>query len=331
VRRELVSVVVPVYFNAASLPRLAERLRAVAQEADFDLEVILVDDGSGDASWAAIRGIAADWASARGVRLTRNFGSQMAITAGLREARGDAAAILSADLQEPPELLPEMVAAWRRGATAVLAVRRSRPEGWTTRAAAGLYYRLLRRLALSEMPPGGFDCFLIDRAAIDFLVENREIHTSLPGLLLWGGFATAIVPYDRVAREQGRSRWTLAKKIKYFLDAVISFSYAPLRWMSVTGAVLAGLAFAYAVFLIVYKLVHGQPVPGFTTVMAALAFFSGVQLISLGILGEYLWRTLDAARARKGFLVRERTESSAASRGAGENAESASRRGPIPV
>jgi dolichol-phosphate mannosyltransferase len=308
VSRELVSVVVPVYFNAESLPRLAERLKAVAAHADFDVELILVDDGSGDSSWSRITEIAASWPCARGLRLTRNFGSQMAITAGLKEAKGEAAAVLSADLQEPPELLPEMMAAWRKGANAVLAVRRSRPEGWTTRAAAGIYYRLLRRLALSQMPTSGFDCFLVGRPAIDFLVGSREIHTSLPGLLLWGGFPTAIVPYDRVARDEGRSRWTLAKKLKYFLDAIISFSYAPLRWMSVAGALLAILAFAYAVFLILYKIVHGQPIQGWTSMMVALAFFSGVQLLSLGILGEYLWRTLDAARARKGFLVRERTE-----------------------
>jgi glycosyltransferase involved in cell wall biosynthesis len=310
-RRPLISVVVPVYFNAGSLPSLAERLRAIAGSADFDVETLFVDDGSGDASWERIEQIAWDWPAARGVRLTRNFGSQMAIAAGLREARGDAAAVLSADLQEPPELLPEMVAAWRRGATAVLAVRRSRPEGWTARAAAGAYYRTLRRLALSGMPSGGFDCFLIGRPAIDFLTENREIHVSLPGLLVWGGFPTTLVPYDRVAREEGHgdggSRWTLAKKLKYFLDAVISFSYAPLRWMSVLGAVLALLAFAYAIFLIVYKFVHGQPIQGWSSLMVALAFFSGVQLLSLGVLGEYVWRTLDAARSRKGFLVRERT------------------------
>ena len=167
---------------------------------------------------------------------------------------------------------------------------------------------MLRRLAFSQMPSGGFDCFLIGRPAIDFLVENREIHTSLPGPLLWGGFPTALVPYDRVAREEGESRWTFGKKLKYFIDSVISFSYAPLRWMSVAGAVLALLAFAYAVFLIAYKVVQGQPIQGWTSLMVALAFFSGVQLLSLGILGEYLWRTLDAARARKGFLVRERTE-----------------------
>jgi glycosyltransferase involved in cell wall biosynthesis len=302
--RPLVSVIVPVYFNAESLPRLAERLRAIAAAADFAVEAVFVDDGSGDESWARIQAIAKDWPESRGVRLTRNFGSQMAIAAGLREARGDAAAVLSADLQEPPE----MVAAWRRGATAVLAVRRSRPEGWTSRAAADVYYRTLRRLALSEMPPGGFDCFLIARPAIDFLAENREIHTSLPGLLVWGGFPTALVPYDRLAREEGESRWTFAKKIKYFLDAVISFSYAPLRWMSVLGAVLALFAFAYAVFLVVYKIVHGQPIQGWSSLMVAVAFFSGVQLLSLGVLGEYVWRTLDAARARKGFLVRERTE-----------------------
>ena len=127
--RTRISVVVPVYFNAASLPRLAERLRRIADSADFDLETLFVDDGSGDASWDAILAICREWPAARGVRLTRNFGSQMAISAGLAEATGEAAAVLSADLQEPPELLPEMVAAWRRGATAVLAVRRSRPEG----------------------------------------------------------------------------------------------------------------------------------------------------------------------------------------------------------
>ncbi len=305
--RELVSVVVPVYFNAASLPRLSERLRVVAAGADYDLEVLFIDDGSGDASWERIREIAGGWSAARGVRLTRNFGSQMAILAGLAEAKGQAAAVLSADLQEPPELLPELVAAWRQGATAVLAARRSRPEGLSTRAAAGMYYAMLRKLAFSQMPAGGFDCFLIGRPAIDFLVENREIHTSLPGLLLWGGFATALVPYDRVAREEGRSRWTFGKKLKYFIDSVISFSYAPLRWMSVAGAVLALFAFAYAVFLIAYKIVQGQPIQGWTSLMVALAFFSGVQLLSLGVLGEYLWRTLDAARARKGFLVAERT------------------------
>ena len=306
--RPLVSVVVPVYFNAESLARLAERLRSIGASADFDLEVLFVDDGSGDESWGRILEIVRAWPAARGIRLTRNFGSQMAIAAGLREARGEAAAVLSADLQEPPELLPEMVAAWRKGAVAVLAVRRSRPEGWTTRAAAGMYYRTLRSLALSHMPAGGFDCFLIGRPAIDFLAENREIHTSLPGLLVWGGFPTALVPYDRRAREDGESRWTPAKKLKYFLDAVISFSYAPLRWMSVAGAVLAILGFGYAVFLVVYKILHGQPIQGWSSLMVALAFFSGVQLLSLGVLGEYLWRTLDAARARKGFLVRERTD-----------------------
>ncbi len=306
--RDRISVVVPVFFNAATLPSLAARLQAIAGSADWDLEAVFVDDGSGDDSWAKIEEIVRAWPAARGLRLTRNFGSQMAILAGLQEATGQAAAVLSADLQEPPELLVQLVEAWRRGAVAALAVRRSRPESVGARAAASLYYRTLRRLALSEMPAGGFDCFLIGRPAIDFLTENREIHTSLPGLLVWAGFPAALVPYDRVARSEGRSRWTLAKKLKYFLDSVISFSYAPLRWMSVAGTVLAFLAFGYALFLVFFKLFHGQGVQGWTTTMVVLAFLSGVQLLSLGILGEYLWRTLDAARARKGFLVRERTE-----------------------
>ena len=215
---------------------------------------------------------------------------------------------MSADLQEPPELLADLVAAWRRGATAALAVRRSRPEGFATRAAANLYYRTFRRIALAEMPAQGFDCFLVGRLAIDFLVEAREVHTSLPGLLLWSGFPAALVPYDRAAREEGESRWTFAKKLKYFADSIVSFSYAPLRGMSVAGIALALLAFAYAAFLVFFKLFHGQPIQGWTTTMVVLAFLSGVQLLCLGVLGEYLWRTLDAARGRKGFLVRERTE-----------------------
>ncbi|HJW14505.1 MAG TPA: glycosyltransferase family 2 protein [Thermoanaerobaculia bacterium] len=314
-RRDRISVVVPVYFNAATLPALAQRLQAAAWGADWDLEAVLVDDGSGDASWERIQEIARSWPSARGVRLTRNFGSPMAIVAGLQEATGDAAAVLSADLQEPPELLPEMVAAWRRGATAVLAVRRSRPEPWASRAAAGLYYRTLRRLAFREMPVEGFDCFLVGRPAIDFLVSNREVHASLPGLLLWSGFPTSVVPYDRAAREDGRSRWTFAKKLKYFIDSVVAFSYAPLRWMSVVGTAVALAAFAYALFLVFFKVLHGQPVQGWTTTMVVLAFFSGVQLLCLGVLGEYLWRTLDAARGRKGFLIREKTGASTNDRG----------------
>jgi polyisoprenyl-phosphate glycosyltransferase len=306
-RRDRVSVVVPVYFNAQSLLRLIERLRAIGTCADFDMEVILVDDGSADDSWDRIVEAARGWSSVRGLRLTRNFGSQMAIRAGLADATGDAAVVLSADLQEPPELLPKLVEAWRGGATAALAVRQSRPESWTTRTAARMYYKTLRALAFAGMPDGGFDCFLAGRPAVDFLVENREIHTSLPGLLLWAGFPTALVPYDRVAREDGRSRWTLAKKAKYFIDSIVSFSYAPVRWMAVAGTTLALLAFAYAAFLIFFRIFNRQIIPGWTTTMVVLAFLSGVQLLSLGILGEYLWRTLDAARARKGFLVRERT------------------------
>jgi glycosyltransferase involved in cell wall biosynthesis len=311
---ERISVVVPVYFNAESLPRLAERLREVAARADFQLEVIFVDDGSGDDSWARIQAITAAWPAARGIRLTRNFGSQMAIVAGLHEARGDAAATLTADLQEPPELLLKLVEAWRGGATAVLAVRASRPEPWPTRAAANLYYRTLRRLAFTSMPAGGFDCFLIGRPAIDFLTESREVHTSLPGLILWAGFPTALVAYERMPRQEGRSRWTFARKVKFFIDSVISFSYTPLRWMSVLGALLALMAFGYAALILVLKLIADQPIRGWTSLMVALAFFSGVQLLSLGILGEYLWRTLDAARGRRGFLVRERTPAGRAAR-----------------
>ncbi|HZI65708.1 MAG TPA: glycosyltransferase family 2 protein, partial [Thermoanaerobaculia bacterium] len=282
-------------------------LKEIAGRSNFEIEAIFVDDGSEDESWERIRAITAAWPAARGIRLTRNFGSQMAILAGLHEASGEAAAVLSADLQEPPDLLPRFVEAWRSGATAVLAVRTARPEPWPTRAAATLYYRTLKRLAFESMPEGGFDCFLVGRPAIDFLTGSREVNTSLPGLILWAGFPVALVSYERLARSDGRSRWTFGKKVKHFLDSVISFSYAPLRWMSVAGAGIAFLAFGYAILLVGLKIFAGMPFRGWTSLMVALAFFSGVQLLALGILGEYLWRTLDAARARRGFLVREKT------------------------
>lgn len=308
----MVSVVVPVYFNEATLPALAERFAGyLARCPEIDWELVLVDDGSGDGSWKEIEKIVQRLPRVIAVRLTRNFGSHAAIQAGLDACTGDAAAIMAADLQEPETLVPRMVEAWRGGTDLVLATRERRPEGILSTSLANLYYKTLHHLAFERMPAGGFDVYLVSRRAIDFLRTVSEVNTSLPGLLLWSGYSTALVPYPRQPRpDGGSSRWTLPKKMKLFIDSVTAFSFAPIRWVTYGGAALAALAFLYAVVLVGIRIFEGAPLRGWTSLMVALAFFSGVQLISIGILGEYLWRTYDAARGRPAYLV-ERTWKSA--------------------
>jgi dolichol-phosphate mannosyltransferase len=303
--KPLISVVVPVYFNEATLPRLAERFAALARDrADIAWELLFVDDGSGDGSWAEIEKAVRALPGSQALRLTRNFGSHAAIQAGLEACRGEAAAIVAADLQEPADLLPRMADAWRKGSDLVFAVREGRPEGITSRWFSDFYYRTLRRLAFREMPEGGFDVYLVSRRAIEFLREVGEGNTALPGLLLWSGFSASLVGYVRGARpDGGRSRWTLRKKVKLFVDSVTAFTSAPIRWVTYGGAALASVAFLYALLLVVLRVFHGAPLLGWTSLMVALAFFSGVQLLCLGILGEYLWRTYDAARKRPRYIV----------------------------
>ncbi len=303
--RPVVSVVVPVYFNEATIPALVERFTAYeSARTDLEWELVMVDDGSEDRSWEHIQQAAGRLPKAIGVRLTRNFGSHAAIQAGLDICTGEAAAIMAADLQEPEDLVPRMVDAWLGGVDLALATREGRPEGPAARFFANFYYAALRRIAFRHMPAGGFDVYLVSRRAIDFLREVSEVNTSLPGLLLWSGYRTALVPYRRQPRQDGgRSRWTLPKKIKLFVDSITAFSFAPIRWVTFGGAALATAAFLYALVLIVIRLFHGAPLRGWTSLMVALAFFSGVQLLSIGILGEYLWRTYDAARRRPPYLV----------------------------
>jgi glycosyltransferase involved in cell wall biosynthesis len=303
--RSVVSIIVPVYFNEATLPALGERFAGYLESRpDVEWELVLVDDGSEDGSWREIEKAAGRLPRVIALRLTRNFGSHAAIQAGLDACTGDAAAVMAADLQEPKGLVPEMVDAWRKGTDLVLATREGRPEGALSTLLANFYYRTLHRLAFQRMPTGGFDVYLVSRRAIEFLRRVGEIHTSLPGLLLWSGYSASLVPYVRQPRsDKGRSRWTLGKKAKLFIDSVTAFSFAPIRWVTYGGAALAAAAFLYALALIAIRLFRGAPLRGWTSLMVALTFFSGVQLISIGILGEYLWRTYDAARRRPPYLV----------------------------
>lgn len=309
--RPTLSIVVPVYYNEESLPETIPTLATVARGiAGESFELVFVDDGSKDRSFEVLTRFQADPAHhVRIVKLTRNFGSMAAIQAGLCASRGAMVGIISADLQDPPELFAEMAAKLREGAKCAFAVRADREEGFVKTRLAGVYYALLRRYALPGYPAGGFDFCLVDRQVVDDLVRINEKNAHLMNLIFWLGYPSVWLSYTRRARRKGRSRWTLAKKLKLFADSFVAFSFAPVRAVSAAGFILAALAVAYGAFQIYLRVSHGTPVQGFTTIVTLIALTSGIQMMMLGVLGEYLWRTLDAARSRPPYVVERVVES----------------------
>jgi len=303
-----ISVVVPVYFNEQSLPSLHARItRALEGASALGHEVIYVDDGSGDGSLQALRKLCADDPRARALRLSRNFGSQAAIQAGLSRARGRCVAVLAADLQDPPEMLAELLQRWRSGAEVVLATRASREDPLLSRLFSWVFYRLFRLLVSTEMPPGGFDFFLLDRRVVAQLVQAAEKNTHLGASILWLGFRREVLPYHRAGREHGASRWGFWRRVKYLYDSLLGFSYVPLRVMTALGVLGVVVAFGYGLVSAVWRLRHPEEVPGWASLMVVTLFFDGLVLASLGTVGEYVWRSFDAARGRPGFVVAEET------------------------
>jgi len=298
------SIVIPVYFNEASLVELHAGLTAGAQRhPEVPYEIIFVDDGSEDGSFARLEELAAADPCVRVLQLSRNFGAHNACMAGLSVARGECVAVMGADLQDPPDLPWQMLERWGPDTPVVVAARRSRDDATSRVLFAALYYRIMRRVAFPRLPRGGFDCFLIDRRVVDYLNTLGEANASVSGLVLWTGFRFAEISYDRLARPFGRSRWTFGKRVKLLIDSVVGFSYAPIRLMSAVGVSLGVIGFLYAGLITVRKLTEGIEVSGWSSLMAVLLVLSGVQLIALGVLGEYVWRTLAAARQRPNFII----------------------------
>jgi dolichol-phosphate mannosyltransferase len=299
-----VSVVVPVYENAEALPRLLDRLGEVAGELpSVGFEFVLVDDGSRDGSFAFLRERSLHDARLRAVRLSRNFGSNAAILAGLTYARGECVVVMTADLQDPPELIPQMMDRWREGSEVVLAARRRRRDPAATRLFAAVFNWLFRRFVFSEFPAGGFDFVLMSRRVADLLLRMGEKNSYIYGQVMWLGFERSIVSYDREAREGGSSRWTIAKRVKYFIDAFTAFSYLPVRAASFLGMLLGATGLAYAGVVVAWQLAGRIREPGFAALMVTLLIVSGVQLVMVGIMGEYLWRVLEESRHRPAFVV----------------------------
>ena len=303
----LLSIIIPVYFNEANIPVTwpALELALAPLPAGVDWEVVFVDDGSGDRSYDALLAVhAAAPQRVRIIKLTRNFGQVAAILAGFHAARGDCCAVMSADLQDPPELLLEMVDRWQRGGhKIVLATRTARDDGRFARWASRLFYRSMRRFAIPNMPEGGFDFFLLDRQVVDLMNRIEERNTFLQGQILWSGFVPEVIPYARRRREIGRSRWTLSKKLKYFTDGFVTYTVAPIRLITLAGLVVSLLSFAYASLIFVLKLGWQIPIEGWAPIMISILGLSGVQLVMLGIIGEYLWRNYHETRRLPNFVV----------------------------
>ncbi len=300
------SVVIPVYYNESTLETLHERLCSLEERlaAKARIEIVFVDDGSKDRSREILEQLARrDPARVRVIFLSRNFGSFNAILAGLHHATGDCIAIISADLQDPPEMIPDMYTRWEAGDRTVMAVREKREDPLLTRIFSGLSYAILRRFALPDFPKGGFDFVLIDRRIRDIIVDMGERNTSLMGLIAWVGFTQSHLSYTRRSREGGRSRWTFWKRVKYLIDSILAFSYAPMRIMSTMGFVLAFLGLCYAIFIIVQRLTLHIAVPGWTALMVVVLVLFGFQFVAMGVTGEYIWRTLDQVRRRPAFIV----------------------------
>lgn len=303
-----ISIIIPVYYNEDTLLLLYEDMKNKILGQLDDYEIVFVDDGSGDNSFKIMTQIREMDPKVKLVKLSRNFGEHAAILAGLSQCTGDCAVTKQADLQEDSELILRMYDSWKNGNKVVLAVRSERDEGFVQKFFANLYYIIVRKLIVKNMPAGGFDCYLLDRQVIKVLEMLDEKNSALTLQVLWVGFKTEKIYFHRKAREIGESRWTLSKKVKLVMDSMMSFSYFPIRFMSGVGVAFFVISILWAIEVLVEKLFLGTDVQGWTTLMLLLLFSSGLIMLMLGILGEYIWRALDASRNRPPFLIDEVVE-----------------------
>ena len=300
------SIIVPAYNEAENLPVLYERILQVMNGLECPWEWIIIDDHSTDPTFAVARDIARRDPRVRAIRFARNHGSQLAIACGLQHAQGDCAVVLAADLQDPPELISELLAPRRRGAQVVWAVRRQREgEKASTIGFSRLYYFMMRHfVGIKQMPPTGADFVLMDRRVVDAFCQFRESNISIMALITWMGFRQVSIDYDKKARLHGRSGWSFEKKLKLVVDSVTSFSFLPIRLMSYAGFTITLLGFIYALVVIRHALA-GSTAQGWASLMVVVLVIGGFQMLMMGVLGEYLWRALDEGRRRPRFLIED--------------------------
>jgi dolichol-phosphate mannosyltransferase len=304
------SVVIPCYNEQEVLPELFRRLTVIAETWGCPWEAICVNDGSHDSTWELIVRQHEQDPRWMGISLSRNFGHQAALSAGLFHASGDAVAVLDADLQDPPEVLTQFIERWRQGFAAVYGIRRRRKEGVTKRAAYWLFYRLLARMSPTDLPLDAGDFCLMDRCVVEVLKRMPERNRYIRGLRAWAGFRQSGVEYERSARVAGEVKYTWRKLVRLALDGIFSFSTVPLRLVSQAGLWISGLALVGIIWTLATKLFSGffaglgfPPVQGFTTIVISILFLGGIQLLSIGIIGEYLGRIYDEVKRRPPWII----------------------------
>lgn len=309
------SIIVPVYQNEANLGTTIPTLLGLgAQLPEYRLELVLVNDGSTDRSQELLDAFQAEHPEQlRVLRLTRNFGQTPAIREGLRAATGDCIGIISADLQDPPELFVDMVRHWEQGTPLVIAERSDREEGGVHRFLSSLYWKMVARYAVEGFPEGGFDFCVLDRRIQEDLNRIGEKNTSIFPLMFWLGYEHVSLPYTRRLRTAGTSQWTLRKRVKLTVDTFFNFTYLPVKLITVFGLMAALLSGGYGAYYLVRYLAYGSSAPpGWTSLALLIVFFGGLTLFSLGIAAEYLWRILDEVRRRPNSVVAEHRETRAA-------------------
>jgi dolichol-phosphate mannosyltransferase len=303
------SIIIPVYFNEGCLEKTMQSVKkeVIDNNPELTCEVIFIDDGSRDRSFDELMLIRREHPElVRVIKLTRNFGQASALLAGFNHARGKCVVAMSADGQDPPELINDMLNAYfKEGYEIAVCTRKGRDESFYRVITSRFFYYLIKKLTFPEMPLGGFDFILLGERAQEYFLRNMDVHPFVQGQILWMGFKTKFVSYHRRQRTAGKSQWTFAKKLTYLIDGVLAYSFVPLRFSSFAGIILAFAGFLYASIIFFERLLFGHPVEGWAPLMIVILVIGGFQLLMMGVVGEYIWRTLAQTRNRDMYIIDE--------------------------
>jgi dolichol-phosphate mannosyltransferase len=299
------SFVIPVFRNEGSIFPTYEKIKNLLIKLNLDYEFIFVNDGSDDNSIFELVNIHNEDNKVKVLSFSRNFGQVPAIIAGMKEVTGDAAISLSADLQEPIELIESMITKWKAGNEIVICHRVDREDSFIANNTSAVFYKLIK-ISNPKMPKGGFDFLLIDKKALIYFNEIDERNRFFQGDILWLGFNTVFIPYNRLKRTIGKSQWTLSKKMKYFIDGLLNTSYVPIRLMSLIGIIISLLGFIYSFVITYNRFFNNTPFDGWAPIMILILIIGGLIMLMLGIIGEYVWRTYDETRKRPIYIIKDR-------------------------
>lgn len=300
------SIVIPIFNERETIPELYHRLKVVVDFLDAPAEIIFVDDGSSDDSFDRLSALQIEDCRFKVLRLSRNFGHQAALTAGMEYARGEAVILMDGDLQDPPELLPQMIAKWKEGSHVVYTVKRSRKENILKRFAFSFFYRIMHAFSSISIPMEAGNFSLLDRSVVEVLEKMPERHRYISGMRAWAGFKQAAVEFDRDPRFAGKPRMTFKPLVNLALDGLFAFSNAPLRFAIYVGVAVAGLSFLGALYVIYEKLFTDKAILGWASTIVAITFIGGMVLLTLGVIGEYIGRIYDEVKQRPIYVVKDK-------------------------